>query len=122
MHTLSRFLLISIVTLALPATGLAQSLDELRNLTPEDRRSYFQSMSDEERSAMRDKWRDEYENLPEEEKQAIREERRQARRERRESMSDQERAAAREKWHKRKASRHRSHRNCHGANSEPESD
>lgn len=84
----------------------AQSITEIEALGPDERRAYLESMSAEERQAMREKWRDEYHALPEEERQAIRErmraqrgdtEKREQRRQRWESMSDEERAALKQR-------------------------
>lgn len=122
MRSLSRLLLLSMLTFALQSTVFAQSLDDLRNMTPEDRRAYLRSMSDDERSAMREKWHAEYEILSDDEKRAIRIERHEARLARSITMSAEERVALRERWRNRKGKRHRSHSNCHGSNNEPESD
>ena len=98
------------LSLLLPVVAIAQSLSEVQAMSKEDRRSYIESMSDDERSAMRDKWRAEFEQLPEEQKAAIREQRqakggggnrgrdREAMRQRWETMSEEERAAAKEKY------------------------
>ena len=99
----SRFLVLAAL-FALPMTAAAQSYEELRAMTPEDRRQYIESMSDDERKAMREQWRAEFDALPEEEKQAIREERKARAKERRAAararmaeMTPEEREAAREK-------------------------
>jgi len=95
----------------------AQSVNELMDLSPEDRKAYMESMSDDERAAMREKWRGEMQNMSEEERQAVREKRgaaagqggqrrnKEAMRERWESMSEEERAAAKEKRATRKQER-----------------
>lgn len=90
----------------MPVSTMAQSITELEALSPADRQAYMQSMSPEERSAMRGKWREEVAAMPEEERRAMRERMRAVRpdqarnrdemRKRRESMSDEERAAARQ--------------------------
>ena len=109
-------LMISGLTLFVPIAGLAQSVAEFSELSPEDRRAYMQSMSEEERRAKRAEWRAEMESLPESERKAIREKMaanrpqrggrdREAMRERWESMSDEERAAARAQRQERKAER-----------------
>ncbi len=109
MHTIQKFLLVSSLSLLLPVAASAQSGSDIRAMTPEDRRVFMESMSGDERAAMRDRLRAEYDALPEEEKQAIREQRalrregrvrhrnRAAMRERWESMSDEERAAAKDR-------------------------
>lgn len=103
--------------LLLLGSAAAQSVNDLMDLSPEERRAYMQSMSDDERSAMREKWRNEMQNMSEEERQAIRDKRgaaagaagkrrdRGAMRERWESMSEEERAAAKEQRTARKAQR-----------------
>ncbi len=103
MHKL-KTLLISAGLALLTAPVSAQSVTDLQDMTPEDRRAYLESMSDDERNAMREKWRNEVENMSEEERQAMREKRRakgeknrEHARERWQSMSEEERAVAREK-------------------------
>jgi hypothetical protein len=103
MRNITSFLLLFGVTL-LPFTVTAQSITDLQQLSAEDRRAYFGAMSDDERSAMRDKWRGEFENMSDEDKAALRSKRSENReqnrrlgRERWESMSDEERTAASEK-------------------------
>lgn len=104
------------LSLLIPVAGMAQSVAEFSELSPEDRRAYMHSMSEEERQAKRTEWRAEMEALPEAERKAIREKMaanrpqrggrdREAMRERWESMSDEERAAARAKRQQRKAER-----------------
>jgi hypothetical protein len=105
MQKLRLILMASGLALLLPVTGYTQSISDLNDLSPEDRRAYMQSMSPDERSAMREKWRAELDAMPEEERQAMRESMaanrpegarsRDARRERWESMSEEERADAR---------------------------
>ena len=85
----------------------AQSITDLQNMDREERRSFMESMSDEERSARGAKWRTEFDGMSDEEKQAIRQKRganrgddgrdRAAMRERWESMSDEERSQAKER-------------------------
>jgi hypothetical protein len=107
MRTIRNILMICSLSLLLPVAASAQSLSEVQAMSKEDRRSYIEAMSEDERSAMRDKWRAEFEQLPEEQKAAIREQRqanggggnrdRKEMRQRWESMSEEEQAAAREK-------------------------
>ena len=109
MRTIHKILLASSLCILLPFAAYGQSINDLQGMSPEDRRIYMESMSDDERTAMRGKWRAEYENLPEEEKQAIREKRaanqsgrnrgrdHEAMRQRWDSMSEEERAAAKER-------------------------
>ena len=117
MKLLRKISVITAFALLPPFAASAQSLDEIRNLSREDRKAYMESMSEDERAAMREKWRAEYENLSDEEKQARRMERsanrdarREAMRERWASMSEEERAAAREKRHERKGADDRHHK------------
>jgi hypothetical protein len=116
----------------LPVTGYTQSVSDIQDLNPEERRAYMESMSPDERAAMRDKWRAELDAMPEEERRAMRErmaadrpegqrnraamreraarlKREQIRAQRREhweSMSEEERTAAREKRGKHAKGRH----------------
>ena len=71
MHTIHKFLLVGGLGLLLPFGASAQSITDLEELSPEDRRNYMESMSPEEREGMREKWRSEYENLSDEDKQAF---------------------------------------------------
>ena len=114
MRTIRNILMVCSLSLLLPIAASAQSLSEVQAMSKEDRRSYIESMSDDERSAMREKWRAEFEQLPDEQKAAIREQRqkqgaggnrgrgrngdREAMRQRWESMSEEERAVAKEKF------------------------
>ena len=75
MRTIQEILLVSSLSLLLPFAALAQSISDVQALSPEDRREYMESMSDDERNAMREKWRAEYEQLPDDQKMAIREQR-----------------------------------------------
>ena len=105
MHTIQKILVVSSLSLLLPFVASAQSISEIRAMSPEDRRAYMESMSADERSAKRQQWRSEFDALPEEERQAIREQRAAARdrhrarnderRARWDSMSEEEKAAAR---------------------------
>jgi len=97
------------LSLFLPFAASAQSLSEVQSMSKEDRRNYIESMSEDERAAMRDKWRSEYDQLPDEQKAAIQKQRkgnrdgqgrgrdRKAMQQRWDSMSEEERNAAREK-------------------------
>ncbi|MGB5166690.1 MAG: hypothetical protein WBN09_03785 [Woeseiaceae bacterium] len=108
----NKAILIVTAALLLPLGAFAQTLTDIDALSPEDRRAYFQAMSDEERAAKREQLHKEWEALPDEQKQAMREkrnaardERRAAQREKWQSMSDEERQAAREKSRARHAER-----------------
>ena len=110
---------LSVVTglFLLMGSASAQSVNELMDLSPDERKAYMESMSDDERTAMRQKWHDEMQNMSEEERQAIRDKRgaaagqggqrrdKEARRERWESMSEEERDAAKEQRTARKEER-----------------
>ena len=109
MRTIQKIFLVFSLSLLLPFTASAQSISEIRAMSPEDRRAFMESMSKEERSAKREQWRSEFDALPDEEKEAIRNQRaaqrdgrgrnrdREAMRERWDSMSDEERAVAKER-------------------------
>ena len=60
----------------LPCSAFAQSIQDIQALSPEDRKAYMQSMSEDERAAMKQKWRAEYAALPAAEQQAMRDQRR----------------------------------------------
>jgi hypothetical protein len=136
-RTSPRFLALALSSalLALPCAAQAQSLSDFHNLTPEEKRDYWDSLSEQERQAKREQWRAErdamtdeeraamhaermakreemrthWNALSDEEKQARRDAMRAHREERRamwESMSPDERAAMRERQH----GRHHEHR------------
>jgi hypothetical protein len=87
---LTQFLAIAVMLVPL---GLqAQSLSDFQNLTPEERRAYWDSMSEQEHQAKRDQWHAERQAMSDEERAAMREEMRA----RRNSMSEEERQAKRE--------------------------
>lgn len=44
-------------TLLLPVAASGQSVSDIKTLTPEERRAYFESLSEEERQAVREQWR-----------------------------------------------------------------
>jgi hypothetical protein len=109
MRTIQKIFVVSSLSLLLPVIASAQSVSEIRAMSPEDRRTYMHSMSEEERTAKREQWRAEFDALPEDEKEAIRKQRfaqrdgrdqnrdRGAMRQRWESMSDEGRAAAKDR-------------------------
>ena len=106
MRAIKRILLVSGMAL-LPFAVTAQSIEEMQEMSMEERRAMRESMSDEEFAKKREQWRGEFESLPKEKKQAIRairSENKKLARERWESMSEEERAVAREK-HKGKGKR-----------------
>jgi len=110
MRTIRKILMVCSLSLLLPLAAAAQSLSDMQELSKEDRRSFMESMSADERTAMRDKWRAEFEQMSEEQKAAIREQRqgnrgakkrgrdREAMLQRWESMSEEERTAARAEY------------------------
>ena len=109
-------IMMSGLALLLPVSGIAQSVSDISELSPEDRRAYMQSMSDEESQAKREQWRAEMDAMPEADRKVMREKMaagrpqrgdgdRAAMRERWESMSDEERAAAKAERKERKAQR-----------------
>jgi len=109
-------LMVTGLTLLIPVAGIAQSVGEISELSPEDRRAYMQSMSEDERKAKRAEWRAEMQAMPEADRNAVREKMaadrpqrggrdREAAREHWESMSDEERAAAKAQRQERKAQR-----------------
>ena len=92
--------------LLLPMGATAQSLDELRDMSPAERQAYVQSLSPEERETLRAAMKERWESMSEEEREAIREKRREMKAKRREAwnnMSDEEKAAARAKMRERRA-------------------
>ena len=120
MQKLRLLLLASGLALLLPVTGYTQSVSDMAELSPDDRRAYMDSMSPDERAAMREKWRSEREGLSDEERMALRErmvanqpegagkkrkDRHVQRREQWASMSEEERAAKRAAHAEKKAQR-----------------
>lgn len=128
-------LALSSALLALPFAAQAQSLGDFHDLTPEEKRDYWDSLSEQERQVKREQWRAErdamsdeeravmhaermarreemrasWNALSDEEKQARRDAMRAQREERRamwESMSAEERAAIRERHHGRHHGHH----------------
>lgn len=87
---LTQFLTIAVMLVPL---GLqAQSLSDFQNLTPEERRAYWDGMSEQERQAKRDQWHAERQAMSDEERAATREQMRA----RWDSMSEEERQPKRE--------------------------
>lgn len=120
MKNLRIILIATGLAVLLPISGYTQSVSEIKDLSPEDRRAYMESMSPDERAAMREKWRGELDAMSDEERAAVREkmaanrpegaremrhERNDQRREKWDSMSEEERAAARKKRQENKALR-----------------
>lgn len=99
MNTRRLTALVAGFALLAPAVSMAQSIDELREMSPEERHEYIQSLSQEERQALAEQRRERWEAMTPEERDAARkqrEENRAAMREHWESLSEEERAAARE--------------------------
>jgi len=86
-------------TLLLPVAAAAQSLSELQDLSPEDRRAYMDAMSPEEREAKRAELKTERDAMTPEQREAMRAERRAQW----DSLSDEEREARREQMRGRRA-------------------
>ena len=97
MHPYRRAIVAISLTVLLPLAASAQSLSDLKEMSPEDRRAAYENLSDEERTAIRDQRRAEYDSMSEEERQAVREKRAGQRDKRWDSMSEEEREAARQK-------------------------
>lgn len=89
-RSFTRFL--AIAALLVPLGLQAQSFNDFQNLTPEERRAYLDSMSEQERQVKREQWRAEREAMSDQERAAMREQMRAHR----DSMSDEERRAMRE--------------------------
>lgn len=80
--------ILAIAAMLVPFGLQAQSLSDLQNMTPEERHTYLDSMSEQERQAKREQMRTRWEG-----------------------MSDEERAAARNRAHHHHgAGRHKGHR------------
>ena len=113
MQSLQKIIVAISLTLLLPLAVSAQSLSDLKEMSPEDRRAAYENLSDEQRTVIRDQRRAEHDSMSEEDRQAMREKRsanrdgrdREANRERWESMSEEERTAAREKHRAKKDER-----------------
>jgi hypothetical protein len=100
--------LLSATLLALPLTSAAQTLSEFHDLSPEEQRAYWDSMSEQERQVKREQWRAERAAMSDEERAAMHAERMARRDEMRthwNSMSDAEREAFRAERQARHAER-----------------
>ena len=73
MKTISTLRLFAIAALMLPFAVQAQSLGELQDLSPEERRAYWESMSEDERAAKREQLRAEREAMTPEQREQMRE-------------------------------------------------
>jgi hypothetical protein len=100
-RTSPRFLALALSTalLALPFAAQAQSLSDFHNLSPEEKRDYWDSLSEQERQAKREQWRAERDAMTDEERAAMHAERMAKREEMRthwNALSDQEKQARRD--------------------------
>ena len=66
---------LSAALIALPLGLQAHSLKEFHNLSPEDKRAYLDSLSEQERLAKREQWRAERDAMSDEERAAMHAER-----------------------------------------------
>ena len=92
-------LALSSALLALPLAAQAQSLSDFHNLTPEEKRDYWDSLSEQERVAKRKQWRAERDAMSDEERAAMHAERMAKREELRaqwNALSDEEQRAKRD--------------------------
>ncbi len=100
-RTSPRFLALALSSalLAFPLAAQAQSLSDFHNLTPEEKRDYWDSLSEQERQAKREQWRAEREAMSDEERAAMHAERMAKREEMRarwDALSDEEKQARRD--------------------------
>lgn len=115
MQTLRLIFTVAAAALVLPLVATAQSVDELGDMSPQERRAYVDSLSAEEREALRTQRRAHWEAMSDEERAAARErkrthraEHRAAMREHWQSLSEEERAAARQQ-HRERVEQRRQH-------------
>ena len=90
MKTLRLIAALTGLALLVPMAGMAQSLDDLKDMEPQERREYMQSLSPEERQALAEERRAQWDAMTPEEQATARKEMRERR--------DQNRAAMREHW------------------------
>lgn len=93
-----------VIALSLPAMTSAQTLEELGSLGPEERRAYWQSLSEDEREAKVAEWRAGLDAMSPEQKDAMRAmlmARREELRARWDEMSEEEREATRARMRER---------------------
>ena len=64
--------LAAVAALLMPLAATAQSMSDLQELSPEDRRAYFEAMSPEEREAKRTELKAERDAMSDEERQVLR--------------------------------------------------
>ena len=99
--TAPRFLALALTSalLAVPVAAQAQSLSDFHNLPHEEKRAYWDSLSEQERQAKREQWRAEREAMSDEERAAMHAERMARREEMRaqwNTLSDEEKQARRD--------------------------
>jgi predicted Co/Zn/Cd cation transporter (cation efflux family) len=93
MQTLRLSCAATVVALALPLAASAQSLDDLRDMSPQERRDYIENLSPEAR--------EHWQSMSAEEREAARQKHREdaaRRRQHWDSMSDEDKAAARQRF------------------------
>ena len=100
-RTSPRFLALALsaTLLALPLAAQSQSLGDFHDLTPEEKRDYWDSLSEQERQVKREQWRAERDAMSDEERAAMHAERRAQREEMRthwNALSDEEKQARRD--------------------------
>jgi hypothetical protein len=112
MNTLRLILAASGLALLLPSVSFADVADGLDEMSPEERREYVQSLSEEDRQQLREQKRAEWQAMSDEERRAARDryqrnrdKNRAAMRQNWENMSEEERAAARQQYKEREAQR-----------------
>lgn len=115
MQTLRLILTVAGAALALPLAVAAQSVDDLKDMSPQERRDYVEGLSAEEREALRAERRAQWESMSDEEraaagdrKRAHRAEHRAAMHEHWQSLSAEEREAALQK-HRERVEQRRQH-------------
>ena len=112
MNTLRLILAASGLALLLPSASIADLAAELDEMSPEERREYVQSLSEQDRQKLREQKRAEWQATSDEERQAARERYQRNREKNRaimrdnwDNMSDEEREAARQQYKEREAQR-----------------
>ena len=124
MQTLRLSLAVAAALLALPLAASAQSIEDLRDMSPQERRAYVEGLSAEEREALRAErdsrraqraenraaMREHWQSMSAEEREAARQQHRERVEQRRqhwESMSDEDKAAARQRFRDHRHNMHR---------------
>jgi hypothetical protein len=121
MQKLRLILAVTGAALVLPLATSAQSVDDLREMSPQERREYIEGLSPEERETLRAErrahrteqraaMREHWQSLSDEEREAARQahrERVEQRRQHWESMSEEDKAAARQRFRDHRGNMHR---------------